>query len=86
MIDWMVITTIGLIGFLMWHIMYDKTMTDSMEYAMSVPNDKAKVKIEKAATIYGEPGLSGKIVDPLSTTRNTPSESEAWSTIAMPFA
>ena len=93
--DWMILTIIGLTAFLMWHIMIDSNplVHDAVTVVLPDQNNQnnqnkqplKKPLVEKAQTIFAEPGLGGMIVDPLSTTRVVPEESTASTTIGMPL-
>lgn len=91
-VDWVVLVIIGLVGFLMWHIMLDPNPLAKDALTISIPRQQEqqqvplkKPLIEKAPTLFAEPGLGGKLVDPLSVHRATPEESLAVSTVGMPF-
>ena len=45
----------------------------------------APLMIQKASTVFAEPGLSGQVIDPVPTARRVPLEAPMFSTVAMPF-
>jgi hypothetical protein len=87
-VDWVTLTIIGLIGFLMWHTMMDAPLVSDAVMTVTQKQPQPPLKkavVEKATTIFAEPGLGGKVIDPLSNVRAVPEESLASTTIGMPI-
>ena len=41
--------------------------------------------VQKASTVFAEPGLSGQVIDPVPTARQVPLETPMFSTLAAPY-
>lgn len=94
--DWIVLTIIGLIVFLAWHVYatpHPSKMTPSPVTVIVPPVQRhaiqqkgGEVPLEKAPTIFAEPGLAGRLIDPLQTEGVVlPADDLAGSSIASSF-
>lgn len=92
--DWMILLIVILLAFLAWHVttsphpeeaprdpVQQKDVTDVKNPAPPA----APLMIQKASTVFAEPGLSGQVIDPVPTARRVPLEAPMFSTVAMPF-
>ena len=93
--DWIVLLIIGLLVFLAWHV---TTSPHPEGRRPELPPDPTQRRpasvpqksgggggVQKAMTIFAEPGLSGQVIDPMPTTRQVPAEAPMFSSLAMPF-
>ena len=97
--DWMILLIVGLLMFLAWHVTTsphpeqqrdtrEEERANGMKQRATVPlatPSKAAAMIQKAPTVFAEPGLSGQVIDPVPTARHVPLEAPMFSSLAMPF-
>lgn len=87
--DWMVFVAIALSAFILWHAIIDQHPLARDAVAVVVPPPDAPPEkqpiVPRTATIFAEPGISGKIVDALPTVPKLPSEDISHSSIAYQY-
>jgi len=91
--DWILWTIIGILVFLMWHVMTTPHPNATPPPVTIVVPARQELKelqhnkkpLEKAATIYAEPGLAGRIIDPLQNGPQNLFEDLAASSIASAY-
>ena len=96
----MILLIVGLLAFLAWHVTTSpppkeapRDPTDTIQQQQKQQQQKQKnpappaasLMIQKASTVFAEPGLSGQVIDPVPTARRVPLEAPMFSTVAMPF-
>lgn len=94
--DWMVMLIVGLLVFLAWHVTTSPHPEQQQDARVAAPAQRATVPlatpakaaatmVQKAPTVFAEPGLSGQVIDPVPTARQVPLEAPMFSSLAMPF-
>lgn len=84
--DWILLTIIGLCIFLVWHAMSDTKVDQKIVHVQQPKKGvKSDSAIKTSMTLFAEPGVSGKIIDPLPASFAPPEENVASSSISHPF-
>lgn len=95
--DWILLLILGVALFLAWHVMATphpdavgpaagpEAAGPAVGPAAAAPRRKDASMVQKASTVFAEPGLSGQVIDPVPTARQVPLETPMFSTLAAPY-